>query len=276
MKQGTIALLLSIGTSAASVLGNQVPSNFPRFTAPATANIVSVHGYGGGLPTQPASSDPVFAMGAYYRLTTTLAAGTVGDHFAKQLTSLGWQAMLRQDHGQLSLVRFASGSGNERFIGMLTAVTFPATENALVAIDLMRPRLALGGRSGGGGAGRMTELTISLPDATTSEVPFPESARLPATAASRVEEIIRGGAFDSSHTETRLNSTSTPADLMKIIERQITARGWAVDLRAGDSMQAVTKFNPVVGGDSTAILILTALPGTSEVSVILNVLKNRR
>jgi hypothetical protein len=83
-----------------------------------------------------------------------------------------------------------------------------------------------------------------------------------------------GGAMDASRTETRLDTVLSPAGLMKIMEPQITTRGWAVDVRAGDTIQAATKFNPVWVGDSTAVLLVTRLP-TGEVSVILNVARNR-
>lgn len=80
--------------------------------------------------------------------------------------------------------------------------------------------------------------------------------------------------MDSSHTETRLETSASPAELMKIVESQIIPRGWTVDVRAGDAVQAVTKFNPLWGGDSTALLLVTSLrPG--EVSIILNVYRNR-
>jgi hypothetical protein len=95
------------------------------------------------------------------------------------------------------------------------------------------------------------------------------------TTVTRVEELMRGGSQDSSHAETRLDTFDSPAALMKIIEPQFAARGWMVDGRAGDAVQAITKFSPLVAGDSTALLMLTSLPGTREVSLILNVVRNR-
>ena len=142
-------------------------------------------------------------------------------------------------------------------------------------IDVMRarPRTPMSGRPGGGGAGDPAEIPILLPDASVSEIPFPESVRLP-QPVNRVEQLVWGGSVGSSHTETRLETFVTPAELMKIMESQVTPRGWTVDIRAGDAMQAVTKFNPVWGGDSTALLLVTSLR-TGEVSIILNVYRNR-
>jgi hypothetical protein len=139
-----------------------------------------------------------------------------------------------------------------------------------------RPRTAFSGRTEGargGGAGTPLEVPILLPDVSVSEIPFPESVRLP-QPVTRVEQLARGGSMDSSHTETRLETSASPAELMKIVESQIIPRGWTVDVRAGDAVQAVTKFNPLWGGDSTALLLVTSLrPG--EVSIILNVYRNR-
>jgi hypothetical protein len=84
-----------------------------------------------------------------------------------------------------------------------------------------------------------------------------------------------GGSLDASHTESRLEASFSPADLMKIIEPQITHRAWTVDLRGGDAVQAFTKFDPLWGGDSTALLVVTSLPGTAELSIVLNVYRNR-
>jgi len=176
----------------------------------------------------------------------------------------------------MDLIRFSIGSADEQLVGILSVVSFAKTQNTLVSIDVLRARMQMpmSGRTGGVGARLPSEVTILLPDVTHSEIPFPDSVRLPPTAV-RAEQLIWGGTVDVSHTETRFATLATVAELMKIIEPQITNRGWTVDVRAGDSLLAVTKFSPSWGGDSTAVLLLTSFPGTGEVSVILNVFRNR-
>jgi hypothetical protein len=179
----------------------------------------------------------------------------------------------------MALVRFSAGSTDDPLVGILTVVPFSQQQSALVMVDLLRarPRTPMSGRMAGargGGAGTPAEVPILLPDASVSEIPFPESVRLP-QPVNRVDQVVWGGTVDSSHTETRLETFARPADLMKIMESQITPRGWTVDVREGDAVQAVTKFNPYWGGDSTALLLVTSLP-TGDVSIILNVYRNKR
>jgi len=250
----------------------QAPSNMPKLVAPPDATLASSHG----------DRDPEAFGGltghAVYRLRTTMSASAIADHYQKQLVAMAWKPTLSPKPSSMALVRFAAGSTDDPLVGILTVVPFAQQQSALVMVDLLRarPRTAMGGRmtgARGGGAGTPTEVPILLPDASVSEIPFPESVRLP-QPINRVDQLVWGGSPDSSHTDTRLETFASPAELMKIIEPQITSRSWTADVRAGDAVQAVTKFNPLWGGDSTALLLVTALR-TGEVSIVLNVYRNR-
>jgi hypothetical protein len=250
----------------------QAPSTMPKLLAPPDAKLASSHGDRG-----PDAFGGLTGHAAY-RLQTTMSASAIADHYVPQLVATGWKPTLSPKPSSMAIVRFSAGSTDDPLIGILTVVPFAQQQSALVMVDLIRarPPTPMSGRLGGaagGGAGTPAEIPILLPDASVSEIPFPESVRLP-QPANRVEQLVRGGSPDSSHTETRLETFASPAELMKIMESQIMPRGWIVDVRAGDPLQAVTKFNPLWVGDSTALLLVTSLrPG--EVSIMLNVYRNR-
>jgi hypothetical protein len=250
----------------------QAASNMPKLVAPTDAKLMYSHGDRG-----PESFGGLTGHAAY-RLQTTMSASAIADHYLPQLVAIGWKPTLSPKPSSMALVRFSAGSTDDPLVGILTVVPFAQQQSALVMIDLVRarPRTSMSGRlsgAAGGGAGTPAEVPILFPDASVSEIPFPESVHLP-QPVNRVEQLVWGGSPDASHTETRLETFASPADLMKIMESQITPRGWTIDVRAGDPLQAVTKFNPLWVGDSTALLFVTSLRA-GEVSIILNVYRNR-
>lgn len=250
----------------ASALAAQLPSTMPKVVPPLEAKVEtsfgvrSVASYGG------------LAMRAAYRLQTTLSSSALAEHYVQQLSAVGWKPSFSEITRSIALARFSVDSPEAQMIGILAVVPFPETQSGAVSIELLRSGPQ--GRSGGAGARASTDVWIPLPDTSVSKIPFPESVHLPPTV-SEVHQLMWGGTIDASHTETRFDTFASMAELMKIIEPQVIARGWTLDVRTGDALQAATKFNSPKGGDSTALLLLTSLPGIGKASAMLNVYRNR-
>ena len=221
---------------------------------------------------------------SHCRLKTSLSGSQIADHYGSQLTTQAWTAKLTHRGSSLAFTRYLLGTTSDPFVGVLMVVPFPKMENAFVSLGLTRatvtwPMGARGpsrpGGAGGAGARGTSDVSLDVNDWTDSEVRFPRTIKLPADVGERAFGG-GGGSVDSLRQVARFHTNRTPADLMKIIEPQIVAAGWTVDVRVSDPVQSVTKFNPPAPGDSTAILMLTSMPGMMGVDLTLHVVRNRR
>ena len=277
-----------MGFLLVDLTGQGLPVSFPAFTAPDGSKSTGGGIIGVAMPERsrvgamPVGPDERSRVGVHMRLDTKLGASAIADHYLSQITALTWKETLRKDQPSLSVVRFRAGTDKDPLVGLLTVVPFPDKQNALVAIDLIQSRAPWrssssgpGGRGVGTGAAPAPAFEIQLEDFSQSEHQFSATIRLP-PGVTRLEERGGGGGPDFFQEDCRLETTSSPAALMSFIEPQITRIGWAVDVRAGDAVQAITKFKSPPGGDSTAIIYITMMPGSTETSVLVAVVRNRR
>jgi hypothetical protein len=89
------------------------------------------------------------------------------------------------------------------------------------------------------------------------------------------------GSAGSDQSQVRISTMTGPAALFATFEPQINDAGFHLESRMGDAVQAFAKFStagstmtPVPGFHASALLFLTAVPGTHEVDALLTVYRH--
>jgi hypothetical protein len=215
------------------------------------------------------------SAGRNYRLITDMTTALVAEHYLTQLVAHGWTVAFKEVQTTLAVVRFSAGSASDPFIGTLTVVPFASSGQSVVSVRLDRSRgWRDSGRAGGGGANVRHGLMVpfGVHDGRRDER---RQLQFPLEVA-RAELQDGGGGPDHMLSKMRLQTSMAPNALMMHVQAQLSPDGWKLDVLAGDARQAVVRRSTSPTGDKSELWVLTSMPGTDEIDMVLIVIASNR